>query len=98
MTRHIAVSLVLLLVAAGAFAHAGHIHSYMGEVTMLHSDGSFMMKATDGTDVTVLTSTETKYQLADGRDAARSDLAEGTRVVVKMSKDGKTAATIKLAK
>jgi hypothetical protein len=36
MKRLAAVSLFLLLAVTSAFAHAGHIHTYMGRVTMLH--------------------------------------------------------------
>jgi hypothetical protein len=84
--------LLCLLVAAAAFAHAGHAHTYMGTVTMLHDDGSFMMKTTEGKDVTVATSSTTTF------DPARADLAVGKRVVVKMTLDGKTAASVKLGK
>jgi len=90
--------LALLLVAAGAFAHAGHVHTYMGTVSMLHDDGSFMMKTTDGKDITVATSATTAYLHADGTAATRADLATGMRVVVKLTLDGKTAASVKMAK
>ena len=85
-------ALALLLLAATAFAHAGHAHTYMGTVTMLHDDGSFMIKTTDGKDVTILTSPATTW------DPARSDLAVGKRVVVKMTPDGKTASSVKMGK
>ncbi len=48
MKKLFATSLFLLLAVTSAFAHAGHIHTYMGSVTMLHGDNSFMMKTTDG--------------------------------------------------
>jgi len=82
----------LLLVAAAAFAHAGHAHTYMGTVSMLHDDGSFMIKTTDGKDVTIATSAATTY------DPSRAGLAVGKRVVVKMTLDGKTASSVKMAK
>ncbi len=91
------LSLVLLLAAAAAFAHAGHAHTYMGSVTMLHDDGSFMMKTTEEKEITVLTSKDTAYTHADGRAVQRSELAVGMRVVVKMSKDGKTAASVTMS-
>ncbi len=93
----IALSLLLLL-AASAFAHAGHVHTYMGTVTMLHDDQSFMMKTTDGKDITIQTSPATTYAHADGTAATRADLAAGVRVVVKMALDGKTAASVTMAK
>jgi hypothetical protein len=64
----------------------------MGTVSMLHDDGSFMIKTTDGKDVTVATSPATTW------DPARSDLAVGKRVVVKMTLDGKTASSVKMGK
>jgi hypothetical protein len=91
MKKTLAV-LVVLLLAATAFAHAGHAHTYMGTVTMLHDDGSFMIKTTDGKDVTVATSPATTW------DPARADLAVGKRVVVKMTLDGKTASSVKMSK
>ena len=91
MKRSLA-ALALFLVATAAFAHAGHMHTYMGTVTMLHDDGSFMMKTTDGKDVTVAVSPATTY------DPARANLAVGKRVVVKMTLDGKTASSVKMSK
>ena len=91
-------ALAFLLVAAAAFAHAGHVHTYMGTVSMVHDDGSFMMKTTDGKDIAVATSAATAYLRADGTTATRADLATGMRVVVKLTLDGKTAASVKMAK
>jgi len=96
--RHTLAALALLLFAAAAFAHAGHVHTYMGTVSMLHDDSSFMMKTTDGKDVTVATNAATAYLHADGTTATRADLATGMRVVVKLTLDGKTAASVKMGK
>ena len=98
MKTKLAVLALLLLVAATAFAHAGHVHTYMGTVSMVHDDGSFMMKTTDGKDVAVATNASTAYLHADGTAAARADLATGMRVVVKLALDGKTAASVKMSK
>jgi len=92
MTRNSLAALALFLFAAAAFAHAGHAHTYMGTVSMLHDDGSFMIKTTDGKDVTIATSPETTF------DPARANLAVGKRVVVKMTLDGKTASSVKMSK
>jgi hypothetical protein len=89
-TSAVALAIVLAF-AAAAFAHAGHAHTYMGTVSMLHDDGSFMIKTTDGKDVTIATSPATTY------DPARADLAVGKRVVVKMTLDGKTASSVKMS-
>jgi hypothetical protein len=96
MKRLFAISLSLTLAVTSAFAHAGHAHTYMGTVTMLHGDNAFMMKTADGKDVTVETSPETKWLHSDGDGATKSELAVGMRVVVKMSSDGKTAESVKM--
>ena len=46
--RKLILFTVLLVVALNAFGHAGEVHTYMGTVTMVHDDGSFMIKKTDG--------------------------------------------------
>ena len=95
--KRFAISLVLLLAATSAFAHAGHIHTYMGSVTMLHGDNAFMMKTTDGKDLTIETSAQTAWLHADNHAAKRSELVVGQRVVVKMMLDGKTAASVTMS-
>ena len=95
MKKLFAISLLTLAVTS-AFAHAGHEHTYMGTVTMLHGD-SFMMKTTDGKELTIQTSPNTIWLDSDDHPATKSELAVGTRVVVKMSSDGKTAATVKMS-
>jgi len=88
---------LLLLVALNAFGHAGEVHSYLGTVTMLHADGSFMLKKTDGTTTHVAVSKDTVYVHADGHAAKHTELVAGRRVSVTIAKDGKTATKIKLA-
>lgn len=97
MKKLVAVSLFLLLAVTGAFAHAGHAHTYMGSVTMLHSDTEFMMKTTDGKDLTIKTSPKTAWLHSDNHVAKKSELAVGQRVVVKMMTDGKTASSVKMS-
>jgi hypothetical protein len=87
----------LLLAALNAFGHAGEVHKYMGTITAVHDDGSFMLKKTDGKTMHVQVATTTAYQHADGHVAKRSEVASGKRVVVTISKDGKTASLVKLA-
>ncbi|HEX7809455.1 MAG TPA: hypothetical protein VF608_12035 [Thermoanaerobaculia bacterium] len=91
------ILLSLLIVAFNAFGHAGEVHTYMGTVTAMHDDGSFTMKQNDGVTTHVTVSAKTTYLRADGRPATRGELTAGKRVVVTMSKDGKTATPIKLA-
>ena len=92
------IAFALFFVAVSAFAHAGHMHTYMGTVTMLHGSSGFMIKTTDNHDVTIQTTAATTFTDADNHPAAVTDVAVGKRVVVKMNVDGKTAASVKLAK
>ena len=52
---------------------------------------------TDGKDLTIQTSSNTKWLHADSHEAKKSDLEVGQRVVVKMTVDGKTADTVKMS-
>lgn len=97
MKKTFALVVFALIFAASAFAHAGHIHTYMGTLTMLNDGNSFVIKTTAGKDLTIRTSARTAYLHADNHAARRSELAVGMRVVVKMMKDGKTAATVKMS-
>ena len=92
------IALALFFVAVSAFAHAGHMHTYMGSVTMLHGNGVFMMMTTEGRDVTVETTDKTTFTDADDHPAKVTDVVVGKKVVVKMNVDGKTAASVKVAK
>lgn len=94
--RKLILSSLLLLLALNAFGHAGEVHTYMGTVAALSTDG-FTLQTTDGKTVRVTVSDKTAYLHADGRAATRAELAAGKRAVVTMAKDGKTATTIKLA-
>jgi hypothetical protein len=97
MKKLVAISLFLLLAVTTAFAHAGHVHTYMGTVTMLHGDSAFMMKTTDEKDLTILISPQTTWLHSDNQPATKSELAVGQRVVVKMMTDGKTAASVTMS-
>jgi hypothetical protein len=69
----------------------------MGTVTMIHGEDAFMMKTTDGKELTIYTTPKTAYTNAYNRAAKKSELVVGTRVVVKMSTDGKTATSVKMS-
>ena len=88
---------LFFVVAFNAFGHAGEVHTYLGTVTTLHDDGSFMLKKTDGNTIHVVVSKKTVYQHADGHAATRAEVLAGKRVSVTIAKDGKTATKIKLA-
>jgi len=98
MKKRIALSLFLVLAAATvAFGHAGEVHSYMGTVEALQADGSFTLNRTNGDAIHVYVAKTTAYLHADGQAASASELKPGSRVVVKMSTDGKTASSVKMA-
>lgn len=95
--RTLVLSTLFVLAAVTAFGHAGEIHRYMGTVTTLHDDGSFMLDKTDGATLHVAVSKATVYQRADGSPATPTDLAAGSRVVVTIGTDGKTATHVKFS-
>ncbi len=97
MKKLFAISLFLLFAVNSAFAHAGHIHTYLGRVTMLHGNSAFMMKTTNGKELTIDTTPKTSWLHADGHTAKKSELTVGTRVAVTMNIDGKTAARVKMS-
>lgn len=88
---------ISLLVALNAFAHAGEVHTYMGTVTAVHADGSFTIKKTDGETLGVVTSGSTVYEYSDGKVADAAAIQPQKRVVVTISKDGRTASRVKIA-
>ena len=96
MKRIITLSLLFVFAATMAFGHAGEVHTYLGTITSVNTDGSFVMKMTSGQDRTVLVSKDTTYTHADGGQGGHSDLLVGRRVAAKISEDGKTALNVKL--
>ncbi|HEY0591975.1 MAG TPA: hypothetical protein VGE86_10660 [Thermoanaerobaculia bacterium] len=96
--RTLAVSFLLLFVAAAALPHAGEVHTYMGTVSAVGKNSSFAIKTTEGAELNVMTSKTTSYKFVDGKPAAFSDLEAGKRVVVTLAKDAKTATLVKLAR
>ena len=96
MKKAFALSIVLTLAVSSAFAHAGHAHTYMGTVTMLHSATQFMIKTSDRKNITIDTTPKTRWLHADGHAAKQSELVIGSRVVVKMNTNNKTAASVKI--
>ena len=96
--KKLALYALLLVLALNAFGHAGEVHKYMGTITAVSENGSFTLKKTDGTSMTVEVSPKTTYVYTNGTTAPRTEVAPGRRVVVTISTDGKTASEIKLAK
>jgi hypothetical protein len=97
LRRVSAISLFLVFTVSYAFAHAGEVHTYMGTVTKLNGASGFTLKTADGKQITVQTSKSTTYWHANNQAAKWSEIVTGSRVVVKMSKDGKTAASVKMS-
>lgn len=97
MKRIAILSFLFLFTATLAFAHAGEEHTYLGTITKINADGSFVIKMTNGKDRTVLVSESTTYTHADGHEGRHAELVVGKRVSVKISKDGKTALTVKFS-
>ena len=95
--RKIILCSLLLLIALHAFGHAGEVHTYMGTISIVHEDGSFMLQKTDGKTIHVGLLKNTAFVYSNGKAATRAQIAAGKRVVVTMSKDGKTATKIKFA-
>lgn len=95
MKRAAILTLLFLFTATIAFAHAGEEHTYLGTVTTLNADGSFVIRMTNGKDRTVLVSKTTTYTHSDGHKAKRAEIVAGKRVSVRISKDGKTALSVK---
>lgn len=97
MKRIAILSLLFLFTSTIVFAHAGEEHTVLGTVTNINADGSFVIKMTNGKDRTMLVSKTTTYTHTDGHKGQRAELAAGTRVSVKIAKDGKTALNVKFA-
>ena len=76
-------------------AHAGHDHKVMGTVTMAAAD-HVMLKDTDGKDVTVHVTKDTKVKASPMVKVA--DIKAGTRVVITatMEKDQMKAKLIEV--
>jgi len=96
MTRNIVSLLLILLSATGiAFAHGGKTHHLLGTVKAVGENG-LVVTATDGHEVTVALTAETRYE-RDGKPATRKDLAAGMRVSLNLTEDDRTATLVKIA-
>src|SRR5437870_5050318 len=94
MRRCLSIAVVLLFISTFAFAHGGTSHNVMGTVTMVGAD-QIMVKATDGHEVTIHVTPETKFSKA-GKAASLKNITAGTRVVIHTTEDGKDAVTVKI--
>ena len=96
MKRLLALVASLALVATSAFAHNPHAATKMGTVKQVQPN-HLILTMSDGDQETVSLSPKTTYFHADDHAAKASELTPGMRVVVKMSSDGKTAASVKMS-
>jgi len=86
-------ALFALLLAASAFAHAGHHHLF-GTVKQLNGD-ALVVHTTAGADATVTLTKSTVYKRGEAA-ANRADVVPGVRVVIDLTTDGKSAEIVKL--
>ena len=99
MVRRTATALVALfalaLTANAVAAHEGHDHKIMGTVTMAAAD-HVMLKDTDGKDVTVKVTKDTKVKSKPALKV--EEIKAGTRVVITAIQKDKsfTAKTIEV--
>jgi len=93
MTRKLTF-LLLLLAATTAFAHAGHVHKYLGTITSINGD-EVVIHTTDAKDVTFVVTKATAFKRGE-KDAPRADMAAGMRVSVQLATDGKSALVVKM--
>ncbi|HEX9160511.1 MAG TPA: hypothetical protein VF980_02290 [Thermoanaerobaculia bacterium] len=95
MRKVSALILFLVFIAAAAFAHAGHVHNFLGIVKAV--DARHLSITTEqGKEVDFVLNDATTYS-RDGQAAHHGDLVRGLRVSVHVADDGKTATAIKLA-
>ena len=76
------IALFTLAIASGSIvlAHDGHDHKVMGTITMAMAD-HVMLKTTDGKDVTIQVTKDTKVT-KDKQTMKAQDIPVGARVVV----------------
>lgn len=95
MTRRLTTAMlaVFTLAIASGFtmlAHEGHEHTVMGTITMAAAD-HVMLKDTDGKDVTIHVTSDTKVT-KDQQTMKAQDIKVGTRVVTAVEEQEQTKA------
>ncbi len=96
MPKAAILAISLIIISMSAFAHGGHVHSFLGTVKAVTAD-ELTIVTRDGKDAKFVLTDKTEY-LRDGATAAKQDLVAGLRVAVHVGDDGRTATSIKLAK
>lgn len=92
--RKTALALVVSFIAVSAFAHAGHVHNFLGVVKNVSAE-KLVVTTRAGQQMTFALNDKTAYQ-RDGKTASRTDLAAGMRVSVHVADDGHTATEVRL--
>src|SRR5438445_8935159 len=92
--RRLSIAVVFLFISTFAFAHGDKSHNVMGTVTTVGAD-QIMVKATDGHEVTIHVTPDTKFSKA-GKAASLKNITVGSRVVIHTTEDGKNAVTVKI--
>jgi hypothetical protein len=94
MRKIASLLLIVLLASSAALAHGDSSGRLLGTVKEVNGE-QMVVTTKDGHEVTVHLTEKTKYEKAS-KAAAKHDVAPGARVSVKLEKDGKTAATVKI--
>jgi hypothetical protein len=96
MKKILVIIATLGMIAGSALAHNPHALTKMGTVKAVQQD-HLVLTMSDGDEETVLLSAKTAYFHADNHAAKKSEIGKGMRVVVKMTSDGKSAATVTMS-
>ena len=95
MKRKLSIAFILAaLLTVNVFGHAGEVHTILGTVKTLHQN-HIVVTDKSGKQITAVFAKTTKYWKGKTK-ASRADVKPGTRVSVELSKDGKTATSIKI--
>jgi hypothetical protein len=93
MRKIASLFLIALLASFVALAHGGP-GNLLGTVKEV-DDAHMVVTSRDGHEVIVSLTQKTRYEKA-GKAATRQDVGVGSRVSVKLEKDGETAETVKI--
>lgn len=96
MTRTLSAAFLALFIAAAAFAHAGHVHNFLGTVKSVQSN-AFTIVSTQSKEVAFVLTPSTSFMRGD-KTVSRQDLVNGERVAVHVADDGHTATLIRIGK
>ncbi len=94
--RRLAELIAVAMVAGSVFAHAGHVHNYLGTVKAIDA-GHLKIRtaAPDSTEKEFILTGYTRYT-RNGDPVSKGELKEGLRVSVYVGEDGKTVTRVLL--